>query len=220
MTTKDEVRSTVEALKLALTLALEALEETRNALAWFYDSYPQDVTQKGNDLLPHVETVLTAIRQALANKSKALADSALERIAENERELGLDYMDPAEIPQSIICPFCESQHVPGWLHDYNMDRMKKPAPPHECKTDAEKTAFAFGWWKALEENRKQSAQPSQRSVKPWVHATTWRGLTDEAVWSLYKNLWMFHPAEEPRLAGDILKFARAIEAKLKEKNGF
>ena len=48
--------------------------------------------------------------------------------------------------------------------------------------------------------------------KPWV------GLTDEAVWSLYKNLWMFHPAEEPRLAGDILKFARAIEAKLREKN--
>ncbi len=60
----------------------------------------------------------------------------------------------------------------------------------------------------------QPAQPSQRSVKPW------RGLTDEAVWSLYKNLWMFHPAEEPRLAADILKFARAIEAKLKEKNGF
>lgn len=46
------------------------------------------------------------------------------------------------------------------------------------------------------------------------------GLTDEAVWSLYKNLWMFHPAEEPRLAGDILKFARAIEAKLKDKNGY
>lgn len=52
----------------ALKLALEALEETRNALAWFYDSYPQDVTQKGNDLLPHVETVLTAIREALAEQ--------------------------------------------------------------------------------------------------------------------------------------------------------
>ena len=53
---------------------------------------------------------------------------------------------------------------------------------------------------------------SPPASKPWV------GLTDEAVWSLYKNLWMFHPAEEPRLAGDILKFARAIEAKLREKN--
>lgn len=58
------------------------------------------------------------------------------------------------------------------------------------------------------------ASPSQGDIKPW------QGLTDEAVWSLYKNLWMFHPVEEPRLAGDILKFARAIEAKLKENNGF
>ena len=52
----------------ALKLALEALEETRNALAWFYDSYPQDVTKKGNELLPHVETVLTALRKALAEQ--------------------------------------------------------------------------------------------------------------------------------------------------------
>ena len=52
----------------ALKLALEALEETRNALAWFYDSYPQDVTSKGNALLPHVETVLTAIREALTEQ--------------------------------------------------------------------------------------------------------------------------------------------------------
>ena len=36
-------------------------------------------------------------------------------------------------------------------------------------------------------------------------------LTDEEIWNTYKNLWMFHPAEEPRLAGDVLKFARAIE---------
>ena len=52
--------------KEAMKLALEALEETRNALAWFYDSYPQDVTKKGNELLPYVETVLTALREALA----------------------------------------------------------------------------------------------------------------------------------------------------------
>jgi len=47
---------------------------------------------------------------------------------------------------------------------------------------------------------------------------TWVGLTDEAIWSEYQTLWPFHPAEEPRLAKDIVKFARAIEAKLKEKN--
>jgi len=36
-------------------------------------------------------------------------------------------------------------------------------------------------------------------------------LSDVEIWNTYKNLWMFHPAEEPRLAGDVLKFARAIE---------
>ena len=38
---------------------------------------------------------------------------------------------------------------------------EQPAPPPECKTDAEKKAFAFGWWKALEENRKQPAQQGE-----------------------------------------------------------
>ena len=36
------------------------------------------------------------------------------------------------IPTVITCPFCESQHVPGWLHDYNMDRGaygEQPAQP-------------------------------------------------------------------------------------------
>jgi len=42
-------------------------------------------------------------------------------------------------------------------------------------------------------------------------ATPRKPLTDEEIWNTYKNLWMFHPAEEPRLAGDVLKFARAIE---------
>ena len=43
-------------------------------------------------------------------------------------------------------------------------------------------------------------------------------LTDEAIWLEYQRFWPFHPAEEPTLAKDIVKFARAIEAKLKEKN--
>jgi hypothetical protein len=36
-------------------------------------------------------------------------------------------------------------------------------------------------------------------------------LSEQEIWHTYKNLWMFHPSEEPRLAGDVLKFARAIE---------
>ncbi len=54
--------------------------------------------------------------------------------------------------------------------------------------------------------------------RPVAEPHKWTGLTDEAIWSEYQTLWPFHPAEEPRLAKDIAKFARAIEAKLKEKN--
>lgn len=32
-------------------------------------------------------------------------------------------------------------------------KLAVPPPPHECKTEAEKTAYAFGWWKALEAGR-------------------------------------------------------------------
>ena len=73
----------------ALKLALEALEETRNALAWFYDSYPQDVTSKGNALLPHVETVLTAIREALAEQPEhgAAVNMSSERVEKQAQKV-------------------------------------------------------------------------------------------------------------------------------------
>lgn len=153
MSTKDEVRSTVE----ALIVALEALEETRNALAWFYDSYPQDVTKKGNELLPHVETVLTTIRAALASKSEALAEDS--------------------------------------------SGTEQPAQP------------------------RGEATLSQRSVKPW------RGLTDEeietsmpgGIYDCLADPWdcgVGDGDEMRSIKKDVVRIARAVEAKLKEKNGF
>ena len=53
---------------------------------------------------------------------------------------------------------------------------------------------------------------------PLVAQREWVGLTDEVIWLEYQRLWPFHPAEEPTLAKDIAKFAKAIEAKLKQKN--
>ena len=58
---------------------------------------------------------------------------------------------------------------------------------------------------------------NNRTISPAAQRQ-WVGLTDEAIWLEYQTLWPFHPAEEPRLAKDIAKFVRAIEAKLKEKN--
>ena len=46
----------------------------------------------------------------------------------------------------------------------------------------------------------------------------WQGLTDDEIWREYRFLWPFHPEEERKLASDILMFARAVEAKLREKN--
>ena len=39
------------------------------------------------------------------------------------------------------------------------DRMAQPEPPPECKTEEEKTAFAFGWLKAMEAQRLAQPDP-------------------------------------------------------------
>ena len=101
--------------------------------------------------------------------------------------------------------------------------LAQPDPPPECKTEEEKRAFAFGWWKALEANK---AQPEQEppcktgsqcvgnkcercAVQP---EREWIGLTDEEIKDTLEaagmDTWFSY-----RHA------ARAIEAKLKEKNG-
>lgn len=46
---------------------------------------------------------------------------------------------------------------------------EQPAPPPECQTEAEKTAYAFGWFKALESVRKRPAQ--QEPKKDLMYST-------------------------------------------------
>ena len=45
------------------------------------------------------------------------------------------------------------------VHDALRDRLAQPEPPPECKTEEEKTAFAFGWLKAMEEQRLGQPDP-------------------------------------------------------------
>ncbi|CAB4123565.1 hypothetical protein UFOVP48_33 [uncultured Caudovirales phage] len=53
--------------------------------------------------------------------------------------------------------------VPKWAIDAIKEVRAQPAsPPSECKTEAEQTAYAFGWWKALESVRAE--QPAQEPV--------------------------------------------------------
>jgi hypothetical protein len=52
----------------------------------------------------------------------------------------------------------------------------QPAPP-ECQTEAEKTAFAFGWWQALESVR-QPAVPDAFGTREGEHPQYVQGWND------------------------------------------
>ena len=111
---------------------------------------------------------ITAIKQAIAQ-------DALDKKAENARELGLDYDTPPK-----------------------------------AQTEAEKTAYAFGWCKAMEYVRQNGVITSKpvpvktySGGKAWPVQTEWVGLTDDEL-----NEWT------PEIHAVIL----AIQAKLQEKN--
>ena len=217
MTTKDEVRSTVEALhtERALKLALEALE----GLADY--RYTERVKQ-----------ALSALRVALSSKSEALhvtlAESALERMAENERELGLDYMEPAQVDPCIdgSCSCCwthldeqpapatevREQQVPVYVRDDENVSYMFTATPRLEQMDQEPVAKVchdldghIGW------NPKLTQLPDEGTLlytsppapKPWVGLTT-----DDRKQLLHDH----HPDIDP------VAFFEATEAKLKEKN--
>ena len=53
------------------------------------------------------------------------------------------------------------------------EALAQPAPPPECKTEAEQTAYAFGWWKALESVRtepdwKDLYEKQKRRAEMWI----------------------------------------------------
>lgn len=149
------------------------------------------------------------------------------------------------------------------------ERLARPdplLPPPECQTEAEKTAYAFGWWKALETQRlaRQEQEPVPwmpieslkpqakaldilmsdgsilRAVLPQFDGDLWwegAGTGEKFIDPKYANVthWRIHsdtapPAREWQGLTEedideahdatlsIDDFARAIEAKLREKN--
>ena len=84
--------------KEALNLALEALEVANSCVDGYY-------IPKGKAHLPEIELAIIAIKEALANE-------ALEKMAENARELGLDY-EPAQpfITHNVEQPYDWSEWV-------------------------------------------------------------------------------------------------------------
>ena len=228
----------IEALKLALE-ALEGFE-------------PNTVIGRDAELLCHA--AITAIREALA-------DSALDRMAENAREIGLDYgpivervedsigmgngawdrVEPKELAKAFHEALAEQpaqQQEPldkngspcsefwDWLPKaynfegagnftkYNMEVAflagKQSASAQEPVAWADINALTeqfnsvnCGTAYRLPGEGRQPLYTSPQPSKPWV------GLSTDEIYDMYN---------EPRSDAEMVEFARAIEAKLREKN--
>jgi len=118
-------------------------------------------------------------------------------------------------------------------------------PPPECQTEAEKRAYAFGWWKAMEANRAAQTRPATREekiVNPGVYEILDTEARYKDVIEATRKVWndhrikraeeSFESAKQREWIGltldeqvdlfaatdDAYDFYHAIEAKLKEKN--
>jgi len=208
----------------ALNLALDALDEL---LYW----------DNGKPEYDKAREAITAIKQARSAPVQ-------EPVAWVEPEFW-SYLERSNCGTAYRLPDGERQPLyttpPAAV--VNQQLTTEPAtplqePPPECQTEAEKRAYAFGWWKALEANRvapvhepsrtqtKQIVDGLQRChhpdsqheflrtwVRDWtIHKTAqrqWVGLTDEEITALKRNGERYISSQD---------FARAIEAKLRSKN--
>ena len=151
--------------KEALKLALEALETLMIERGSIY------------------EQAITAIKEALANE-------ALEKMAENARELGLDY-EPAQEPVAWISAtelLVMRGNALGGAKDW---RVNLGLEPEEGEVGLYTTPPQGIYY-----------TPPQR---------TWVGLTDEEILSISADCASSHQHMD-------IHFARAIEAALKAKN--
>ena len=111
------------------------------------------------------------------------------------------------------------------------EALAQPAPPPpECKTEAEQTAFAFGWWKALESVRtKQAAQEPVYLIQTHKEGNWCNDLTCKKCYSAdfrfkhQKRRWVNLTDEQIAEVAEQgyqrwKEFARAIDIKLKELN--
>ena len=80
--------------------------------------------------------------------------------------------------------------------------LKHLEPPVECETEEEKTAFAFGWWKASENIRENTPKQLESAQRVWT------GLSDRAKLHFVR----MHSVMS------VLDFIDAIEIELQERN--
>ena len=142
-------------------------------------------------------------------------DEALEKKAENARELGLNY-EPEPVAETMRQMLeVQGQHG-NWNYDsymhglYNgMEYMVALAEKREPKfRDAPET------WLAKYEVKRDNFNSTEPLTEVSLPQRTWVGLTDEEMDAIYEQ----HHNQYGECESANLGYERAIEAKLKGKN--
>ena len=189
----------------ALKLALEALEGHTSILGL----EDREIDSKA----------ITAIREALAEQpAQQQEPDEVKQIAEALRQVGLTLIrngtgfrvaDLGRVEaQTAPQPKAQQQEPVAWLHT----KIEGVAVPHR-PADLDKHPDR---WEALYKTPPPcpTCEALARTVMldQTYHDAQRKPLTNDRVWLEYMQLWPFRPNEEPTLAKDILRFARAIEA--------
>ena len=116
------------------------------------------------------DEILFAIQEVVAHAGGEWPDTAgepevLRRVKMLARMAASHGQAPASVLHLVHSAFAEiamafpkafALHKVGIADKAVLEALTAPVPPPECETEAEKRAFAFGWFKALESERMKA----------------------------------------------------------------
>jgi hypothetical protein len=174
----------------AVKQALEALKECRCDPRLKYEH-------------PFYDKVITDLEQAIAQ-------NALDKKAENARELGLDY-EPAPVQEKNQSPYPEYDRgfSNGWDRGF---AAAQPAPVQEPEQKPMHPELKKMYEDFFDKCFKETVDLALDTIPPAQRQ--WVGLTDEEVKKISKK----HKWHESNVAPHLMPVFRSLEAKLKEKN--
>ena len=107
-----------------------------------------------------MQQAFDAMSYGNADEREAARLALRERLAQTEQE-PVAWIQPNHLQKARQAPFlCRvepNKRMADFVGIYTAPPQRKPPP--ECKTEEEKTAFAFGWLKAMEAQRLGQPDP-------------------------------------------------------------
>lgn len=114
--------------------------------------------------------LLKECHEAMKAFRQAIADYPLEKMADNAVALGLDYGQEPVAVWELFAGGWESIADGDWMQTlpigtklYTLPLPQQP--PVEAQTEAEKTAYSFGWYKALESIERNFCSRCGKRIK-------------------------------------------------------